>query len=458
MFGFNSVTRFLTLLLFIFSFNLFAQNGIIKSYYGPKKLRAKLSYTNDVFDGTSFWYYENGNLKAEKNYSNGKLHGYVREYYENGLLREEFFVREGIRDGHNRIYWENGALKELRTYEFGKLIKRVEIDYDPLYVAPAEAFNAASSMAIKEANDEFICNADICPAPIGGIKAIQEKLIYPEHARLYGLEGSVTVVATINEEGFVEYANAVKGIGLGCDEAAEDAVISTRFLPGQTNGVPVVSQITLYVEFNIDKQKILSQNTSPVDRNLDVQEPEIQNNITDDEAKDDYPKVITETVQYETDKVLTELVDEEKEPESKQIEYYPIDEENSTEVELPKISRQNVIETPQDSISHMQVTEEVYENLSCEVEICAQPVGGMAELMNNFQVPRSVKKLSIKGNVVLKADIDKYGNVRNTEVLKGLGHGCDIAAEVAVLDTRFVAGEIDGKRIRSHVIIVIPVR
>ncbi|NOX17643.1 MAG: hypothetical protein GXO87_05100, partial [Chlorobi bacterium] len=55
-------------------------------------------------------------------------------------------------------------------------------------------------------------------------------------------------------------------------------------------------------------------------------------------------------------------------------------------------------------------------------------------------------------------DIDKYGNVRDTHVIQGLGYGCDEAAEVAILDARFNPGIKNGERVRTSVIIVIPVR
>ncbi|MCK7524737.1 MAG: energy transducer TonB [Ignavibacteriales bacterium] len=58
------------------------------------------------------------------------------------------------------------------------------------------------------------------PEPIGGIKAIQEKIVYPEIAKRAGVEGKVYVLAFVDESGTVTDAKIIKGIGAGCDEAA----------------------------------------------------------------------------------------------------------------------------------------------------------------------------------------------------------------------------------------------
>ncbi len=43
----------------------------------------------------------------------------------------------------------------------------------------------------------------------------------------------------------------LKGIGAGCDEAARDAVIATKFKPGKQRGVPVKVQVSIPVVFKL---------------------------------------------------------------------------------------------------------------------------------------------------------------------------------------------------------------
>jgi protein TonB len=89
------------------------------------------------------------------------------------------------------------------------------------------------------------------PEPIGGIKAIQEKIVYPEIAKRAGVEGKVYVLAFVDETGNVTKAQVLKGIGAGCDEAALDAVLKTKFKPGKQRGKPVKVQVSIPIIFKL---------------------------------------------------------------------------------------------------------------------------------------------------------------------------------------------------------------
>jgi protein TonB len=89
------------------------------------------------------------------------------------------------------------------------------------------------------------------PEPIGGIKAIQEKIVYPEIAKRAGVEGKVYILAFVDESGTVTKAQVLKGIGAGCDEAALDAVQKTKFKPGKQRGKPVKVQVSIPIVFKL---------------------------------------------------------------------------------------------------------------------------------------------------------------------------------------------------------------
>jgi protein TonB len=89
------------------------------------------------------------------------------------------------------------------------------------------------------------------PEPIGGIKAIQEKIVYPEIAKRAGVEGKVYVLAFVDEGGTVTKAQIIKGIGAGCDEAALDAVLKTKFKPGKQRGKPVKVQVSVPIIYKL---------------------------------------------------------------------------------------------------------------------------------------------------------------------------------------------------------------
>jgi len=89
------------------------------------------------------------------------------------------------------------------------------------------------------------------PQPIGGLAAIQNKIVYPIAAKRQGIEGKVLIQAIIDENGNVAKAKVIKGIGSGCDEAALDAVKSSKFTPGKQRGKNVRVQITIPIVFKL---------------------------------------------------------------------------------------------------------------------------------------------------------------------------------------------------------------
>ena len=91
------------------------------------------------------------------------------------------------------------------------------------------------------------------PEPMGGIAAIQRAVVYPEIAKRAGVEGTVYVEAFVNEEGKVTRTRIAKGIGAGCDEAAQDAVMKTTFKPGKQRGKPVRVRMSIPIRFRLTK-------------------------------------------------------------------------------------------------------------------------------------------------------------------------------------------------------------
>ncbi|MEE9430978.1 MAG: energy transducer TonB [Melioribacteraceae bacterium] len=90
------------------------------------------------------------------------------------------------------------------------------------------------------------------PTPIGGISAIQKKIIYPEIAKRAGVQGRVTVRAFVDKNGNVFKAEIIKGIGAGCDEEAITAVMKTKFSPGMQRGKPVRVQVSVPILFKLN--------------------------------------------------------------------------------------------------------------------------------------------------------------------------------------------------------------
>ncbi len=392
--------------------SIIAQSGFVYTYYSSGEVEGVLFYVNDVLDGKSYWYHENGNLKAEKNYSNGKLNGLAKEFYDTGLMKQEISTRFGVRDGITKTYYENGALESILSYENGVLIKEVYIENDPLYVAPLEAYKYANTQdRIKDNEDLLICEgADICPKPVGGMNEILKHLVYPEHAKLYGLEGFVTVVVDVSDIGIPKNITVLDDLGLGTKEAAIDAVKASRFLPGEKDGVQVTSKLLFKIPFML-KNRILFATPS--------------------------------------------MKREERKTEIARTELTHIEQANKSNVDVEQASK--IQEDNIRAVDSVKMIPPAPKNFECELDVCAKPKDGIKDILDNFVMPSMVKRKGLEGEVVIEAEVDEYGNVRDTKVTKEIGYGCDIAVEVAILQTKFEPGIKDGKAVRSTVKIRVPI-
>ena len=128
-------------------------------------------------------------------------------------------------------------------------LEETELDLDAEITAPPPP-------PVEEASNEdeepvFFMAVEEMPGPIGGIAAIQSKIVYPEIAKRAGVEGRVFVKAFVDENGTVQKVELIKGIGAGCDEAAMDAVKKTRFKPGKQRGKAVKVQVSIPVLFKL---------------------------------------------------------------------------------------------------------------------------------------------------------------------------------------------------------------
>lgn len=133
---------------------------------------------------------------------------------------------------------ENNTVKE------GVEQKDLMESNEPTVIPPKEVTE------IEEEPGYFVAVEEM-PEPIGGLKSIQEKIIYPEIAIRAGVQGKVFVRAFVDENGSVIKAEVVKGIGAGCDEAAINAVLQTKFSPGKQRGRPIKVQITIPIIFKL---------------------------------------------------------------------------------------------------------------------------------------------------------------------------------------------------------------
>lgn len=89
------------------------------------------------------------------------------------------------------------------------------------------------------------------------------------------------------------------------------------------------------------------------------------------------------------------------------------------------------------------------------VEEMPSPVGGIQAILNNLKYPEIAKRAGISGTVYLLAYLDTEGRVVKTEIIKGIGGGCNEAAAEAVRKAKFNPGKQRGKAVKVKIMIPI---
>ncbi|MAT58199.1 MAG: energy transducer TonB [Melioribacteraceae bacterium] len=124
-----------------------------------------------------------------------------------------------------------------------------ELDVNEIVSAPPPP--PAKEEEEVEEEPVFFVAVEQTPEPIGGIEGIQKRIVYPEIAKRAGVQGRVFVKAFVDENGNVVKVELIKGIGAGCDEAAMEAVKSTKFVPGKQRGKAVKVQVAIPILFKL---------------------------------------------------------------------------------------------------------------------------------------------------------------------------------------------------------------
>jgi len=70
------------------------------------------------------------------------------------------------------------------------------------------------------------------PSLEGGNRALRKRIEYPEQAIQNNIEGTVTVLFTIDGEGNTSNFTVLEGIGHGAEEAVIQAIRESNFKPG----------------------------------------------------------------------------------------------------------------------------------------------------------------------------------------------------------------------------------
>lgn len=115
----------------------------------------------------------------------------------------------------------------------------------------AEPTPGQATGQLDEGDTRVLEAVDTTPQPLGGMRAIYEKLEYPGQARAAGVEGQVVLQFIVTEQGTTEQLEVLQGIGSGADEAAIQAIQSVNWEPGRHEGEPVAVRFQVPIQFRL---------------------------------------------------------------------------------------------------------------------------------------------------------------------------------------------------------------
>ena len=93
--------------------------------------------------------------------------------------------------------------------------------------------------------------AEIMPEIPGGIGAYYILIEYPEEAISRGLEGSLSLIFTVNQDGTTSEIQVERSLHALLDSAAVQALRRTRFIPGRHHGETARVRMRLPVRFQL---------------------------------------------------------------------------------------------------------------------------------------------------------------------------------------------------------------
>lgn len=111
-----------------------------------------------------------------------------------------------------------------------------------------QSVQAAKDVAVSDA-----AKPDTKPEIIGGMDALNKKIIYPTIARERGLQGGVIARVSVDKLGFVTKVTIVRSTDPSFSEEVFRVLSDDiRFKPATLNGQPVAASAVIYVEFKLN--------------------------------------------------------------------------------------------------------------------------------------------------------------------------------------------------------------
>lgn len=235
-----------------FDLQLIADN--FKKYISPKDILSAYGEGINEFE-IIFFITDKGTLQGIRiDKSDGKSNKEFISEKEERQYIHNLFLSESLRSFFFNLKFKPGIIDDKAVKSTFSIYASININQNGDVVEDWNVYLEKKNKINKLVDfneEEFLIAAEVMPEPIGGINAIQSKIIYPDEAKIKKVEGKVYVRAFIDENGNVVGTQLMKGIGSGCDETAMKAIEQTKFKPASQNGTPVKVQVSIPIVFKL---------------------------------------------------------------------------------------------------------------------------------------------------------------------------------------------------------------
>lgn len=261
---------------------------------------------------------------------------------------------------------------------------------------------------------QTVRNPNVPAYPIEGEAAVAAKAKFPEAAPRVGIMGTVQLECIVGVDGVVKFVKVTNPIGAGYDEAALEAIWTSRFAPAKQAGTNVQSKLRARVRFSLLEDK-----------------PTVYVSFT--------PRI---------ERAVTGIVQE-----------APIN-DLSTPISILNAPLENQVHAGSTSNATTAPMVNIPPLPGGVLEVAEQmpePVGGIGAMQSKIVYPIEAKKEGKHGRVVVVFIVDENGDVQNPQIVtQPVGGGCDEEALRVVQATKFVPGKNEGKAVKVRM--SIPIR
>ncbi|TAE76916.1 MAG: TonB family protein [Bacteroidetes bacterium] len=237
----------------------FKSNGKLQmnGFYKDKKMK--------TMHGKFTWYYESGNLKRLSVYENGKRANDTDYFYMDSvglrLLSKYIFRQDTLLESIS--YYPSGACYEQKKYENEEIRTGITY-YETGEIKRKDYYNRKgewrNGQCFKKNGEDTAYYPSIVYPIIDGLTSfyqpefISKYIVYPEHARMRGIQGKAIISYTVESDGTLSNIKLLYATHDFFGESALEAMrmITNNWIPAKKEGQISKITITQPVKFTLN--------------------------------------------------------------------------------------------------------------------------------------------------------------------------------------------------------------